>query len=98
MNQIIEWILKRIWWLLIGLFLGIFIEYNWCLDNINYRISFYGYEKKGEQIVPIIKLRKHVIGMPGHHRLDEGVELRIPQTIEFDDNTFDELIRRKYCR
>ena len=89
----------------VGLFLGFLITYNWVLKDINYQISFYGFEEVKGEVVPIIKLRKKLRVNPGlFGRRDYGIEIgevHMPPlrkgAFQFDDKAIDGIIRSKYC-
>ena len=86
---------------LLGLLIGVVLEYNYLLDKLDYRISFYGYHKIGDKVLPVIKLRRHIKGNDYNSRFarqDEGVELVIDKTVDFEDKDFDNLMRAKYCK
>lgn len=93
--------------LLLGIFLGWLITCNVMEHSYNYRISFYGYKQSGNQITPIIKLRKKLRAQNyPFQRADEGRDIEVGimavgqegSSMEFDDAQVDALIRERYCR
>ena len=89
-------------WGALGFFLGAITYMNVALKDIKYRISFYGYARKGDQVIPVIKLRKAIFDGT-RHPSEWGKELEIATIgmtttrFEFNDKDADKWIRSRYC-
>ena len=93
--------------LLLGIFIGSLVTYNLVLNDIVYRISFYGYkETPSGTPLPIVKLRKKIKSSPKSFSiLDPGMDIEVAtltfkkmgQSLEFDEKMAQKMIREKYC-
>lgn len=100
--------LKKFSLIIFGAFLGIILTYNYVMEDMVYRISFYGYQKNGEEIYPIIKLRKRLSANKTvlFHPDDPGQSLEIAmakftqpgQSMEFTDEQINKNIKEIYCK
>ena len=94
-----------VWSFLIGLLIGWILTYNYIINDISYRISFYGFKKQGDKVIPYIKLRKQVdtLRFP-FSPLDEGINLEVgvlsmeDNTITFTDEMACQALKGRYCK
>jgi hypothetical protein len=67
----------------VSFFLGLIVSYNLLLNQFEYRISFYGFKEVRGELIPIIKLRKHLKGNHKDYSVsDPGREVELPISLD----------------
>lgn len=93
---------QKILWAILGFIIGLVVTYNYCLNNMKYRISFYGYQQLNGEKVPVAKLRKSfphkILG-----EYDMGLDIEIgdiPMVGRFDftDKYVLAILKDRYCK
>ena len=81
--------------------MGVIINTNMSLHSYGYRISFYGFEQKGNTVVPVVKLRKTFRDDDtGIDRYDDGLDLTLElgHAIRFTDEDISRVMRQRWCK
>lgn len=91
--------MSKFGWFVLGLFIGVTLEFNYAIRALDYRISFYGYTKVGDNVFPVITLRKKFknssISFHPKDRLYEGSQITfvMDKTMNFSDEDFNNAVK-----